>query len=438
MEHRTTEAQGRPDPSDPEPTRSRPRSGVLALLGPGILVAATGVGAGDLATGAIAGSRLGVAVLWAALLGAGLKYLLTEGLARWQLATGTTVLEGAVTHFGRVVQWAFLGYLLLWSYFVGAALMSACGIAAHALVPVLDARGDKIAYGLLHSAAALALLRLGGYRLFQRLMGACVALMFLVVVLTAIGVGAEWNALLHGLLVPGFGDAGGPGVAWTIALIGGVGGTLTILCYGYWIREEGRTVAADLKACRIDLAAGYAMTAVFGVSMVVIGSRIEVEGGGAGLVVAIGERLRDELGAAGPVARWAFLIGAWSAVFSSLLGVWQSVPYLFADFWMLMTTRGAARPAPPDTRAPAYRGFQLALATVPAVGLLASFEQAQKLYAVVGALFIPMLALALLALNRPALVGPTMRNRPVTTALLAATLAFFLLAGAVELTRRYG
>jgi hypothetical protein len=180
------------------------------------------------------------------------------------------------------------------------------------------------------------------------------------------------------------------------------------------------------------------MTAVFGVSMVVIGSRIEVEGGGAGLVVAIGERLRDELGAAGPVARWAFLIGAWSAVFSSLLGVWQSVPYLFADFWMLMTTRGAARPAPPDTRAPAYRGFQLALATVPAVGLLASFEQAQKLYAVVGALFIPMLALALLALNRPALVGPTMRNRPVTTALLAATLAFFLLAGAVELTRRYG
>ncbi|MHC5004767.1 MAG: Nramp family divalent metal transporter, partial [Planctomycetota bacterium] len=158
MEHRTTEAQGRPDPSDPEPTRSRPRSGVLALLGPGILVAATGVGAGDLATGAIAGSRLGVAVLWAALLGAGLKYLLTEGLARWQLATGTTVLEGAVTHFGRVVQWAFLGYLLLWSYFVGAALMSACGIAAHALVPVLDARGDKIAYGLLHSAAALALL----------------------------------------------------------------------------------------------------------------------------------------------------------------------------------------------------------------------------------------------------------------------------------------
>ena len=38
----------------------------------------------------------------------------------------------------------------------------------------------------------------------------------------------------------------------------------------------------------------------------------------------LGERL-------GIAARWTFLIGAWGAIFSSLLGVWQSVPYLFAD-----------------------------------------------------------------------------------------------------------
>ena len=44
---------------------------LLAVIGPGILVAATGVGAGDLATGALAGGKLGVAVLWAVLIGAG-------------------------------------------------------------------------------------------------------------------------------------------------------------------------------------------------------------------------------------------------------------------------------------------------------------------------------------------------------------------------------
>ena len=38
---------------------------LLTIVGPGMLVAATGVGAGDLATGAFTGSKLGVAVLWA-------------------------------------------------------------------------------------------------------------------------------------------------------------------------------------------------------------------------------------------------------------------------------------------------------------------------------------------------------------------------------------
>ena len=48
------------------------------LVGPGILVAATGVGAGDLATAGFAGSQLGVAVLWAILVGAFFKFVLAR------------------------------------------------------------------------------------------------------------------------------------------------------------------------------------------------------------------------------------------------------------------------------------------------------------------------------------------------------------------------
>ena len=120
-------------------------------------------------------------------------------------------------------------------------------------------------------------------------------------------------------------------MTWTVALIGGVGGTLTVLCYGYWIREEGRKGTEDLRMCRIDLGTGYAMTAVFGLAMVVIGSRLgQMSGSGATLIVEIAEKLQTVLGSAGPLAKWSFLIGAWGAVFSSLLGVWQSIPYLFA------------------------------------------------------------------------------------------------------------
>ena len=74
---------------------------LLAIVGPGLLVAATGIGAGDLATASFAGSYLGTTVLWAAVVGAFLKFVVTEGLARWQLATGTTLLEGVVEHLGQ-------------------------------------------------------------------------------------------------------------------------------------------------------------------------------------------------------------------------------------------------------------------------------------------------------------------------------------------------
>ena len=107
----------------------------MLLIGPGILVAATGIGAGDLATAAFTGSHLGVAVLWAVPVGAAMKFVVSEGLARWQLSTGTTLLKGASLRLGRPVQYIFLVYLLLWSFFVGSALISACGVTAQAIFP---------------------------------------------------------------------------------------------------------------------------------------------------------------------------------------------------------------------------------------------------------------------------------------------------------------
>ena len=424
--------------SDAEPPR---RGSPLAVIGPGLLVAATGVGAGDLATGAFAGGKLGLAVLWAVLVGALLKFVLTEGIARWQLATGRTALDGCVTHFGPVVTWCFLLYLVLWSFFVGSALISASGVAAHALVPLYAPSTDKVLYGLLHSAVAVVLVRIGGYRLFAAVMSACIAVMFVVAVFSAVAMRPSWPDVALGLCVPRIPRLDGQGLGWTVALLGGVGGTVTILCYGYWIREEGRSGPDKLGVTRVDLAAGYVMTALFGVAMVVIGHRVgPVSGRGADLLVKVADGVEQSLGRLGPVARWAFLIGAWSAIFSSLLGVWQSVPYLFTDLRRLM---GRREPTADDgvvsTGSRTYRLYLYAIAIVPALALWLSFEQVQKIYAIVGALFIPMLALALLVLNgRPRLVGPRHRNGWFTTVLLVAAVALFALLGWFEVRRKLG
>jgi Mn2+/Fe2+ NRAMP family transporter len=414
------------------------RSGsLLTVVGPGLLVAATGVGAGDLATASLAGARLGIAVAWAALLGAAFKLVLNEGLARWQLATGETLLEGVVRRLGRPAGALFLVYLVPWSFFVGSALISACGVTAHALLPSLgDASLDKLFYGAVHSLLGLLLARLGGFRLFERLMGICIAAMFGTVMVTAILVAPDLPLLFRGLLVPRIPELRGEGLTWTIALMGGVGGSVTMLCYGYWIREKGRRGLDALAVSRVDLGVGYLMTGLFGVAMVVIGSTVSAEGTGASLVVELGDRLAATLGSAG---RWAFLVGAWGAVFSSLLGVWQAVPYLFADVWRLIRADAPVHPAGAtvSTRSVGYRGYQLALATLPIIGLLVSFRDVQKAYAVVGACFMPLLALVLLILNgRSAWVGPGVRNRPSTVVALVVILLFFLVAGVVEVGKQ--
>jgi Mn2+/Fe2+ NRAMP family transporter len=393
-------------------------------------VAATGVGAGDLATASFTGSQLGTAVLWAVVVGAFLKFVMTEGLARWQLATGETLLEGAVHRLGRGVGWFFLPYLLLWSFLVGSALMSACGVTLHAMIPVFeDASRGKVVFGVLSSLVGLALVRTGGYRLFARAMSVCIGIMFVTVLVTAVLVWPSTSEVARGLMLPTIPNLRDGGLTWTVALMGGIGGTLTILCYGYWIREEGRSGAQSLRICRIDLGIGYAMTALFGIAMVIIGSTVEIEGGGSNLLVALAERLAGPLGAPG---KWVFLIGALGAVFSSLLGCWQAVPYLFADVWALTRQRrsvDALEAATVDTRSIPYRAFQLAIATVPMLGLFFSFREVQKVYAVGGALFIPMLALILLILNgRRTWVG-ALKNRSLTVAVLLTTLIFFAWIG---------
>jgi Mn2+/Fe2+ NRAMP family transporter len=399
----------------------------ISIIGPGLLVAATGIGAGDLATASFAGSHLGTAVLWAALAGAFLKFVANEGLARWQLATGTTLLEGVVRHFGRLTGWFFLAYLVFWTFFVASALMSACGVTFHALIPVFeDARDGKIVFGILSSLTGAILVLKGGYSLFSRIMQVCIGLMFVTVLATAVIIWPGTEQVLHGLFVPSIPNPEGNGLSWTVALMGGIGGTVTVLCYGYWIREAGRTGKDDLRTCRIDLAVAYAVTALFGIAMVIIGSTIEIDGRGATLLVTLSEQLVESLG---PAGRWIFLVGAAGAVFSSLLGVWQAVPYLFADLWGLLrgpeqeTTSGKSNV---NTRSPAYLGYLAAMALLPMAGLFRGFGEIQKFYAMVGAWFFPALALALLLLNgRSSWVGKPFRNQPLTIAALIGVLLFF-------------
>lgn len=384
------------------------------LIAPGLMMAATGVGAGDLMTGTLAGSELGTAALWAVVAGAFLKFVLSEGVARWQLATGTTLLAGWNDKLGAWLRWLFLVYLTLFSIIVGRALATACGVAGAALLPLGGAEQSVAIWAVVHSLAGMAFVLQGNFKAFESIMAALIGLMFVTVVGTTMLIAPPLGEIAAGL-VPSVPPGGG---SWILAVLGGVGGTVTLLSYGYWIQEQNRQGPRMLGICRIDLGVGNGVTAVFGLCVVVIGSQIEVAGSGAALAVQMADRLAE---AVGPVGRWIFLVGFWGAVFSSLLGVWQSIPYMFADFVRLW--KGAAGPLRQSTP---YRLYVVLIAVVPLFLLNAPVRQIQLTYGIAGALFLPLLALTLLLLNnRGAWLGRENRNPVWINAALAASLVFF-------------
>ena len=101
---------------------SVPRKSSWRYIGPGIVVAATGVGAGDLVATLIAGSNFGYTLLWAAVIGCLVKLSLAEAAGRWHLSTGSPLFDGWAS-LGRWTTWFFAVYVLIWGFVYGAAAM---------------------------------------------------------------------------------------------------------------------------------------------------------------------------------------------------------------------------------------------------------------------------------------------------------------------------
>ena len=163
-------------------TPARPGGGLrkasLRYVGPGMVVAATGVGAGDLVATLVAGSKYGYTLLWAAVIGCVVKIALAEATGRWHLATGTTIFEGWRT-LGRWTTWYFAVYVTVWGFVFGATAMTATALPLNAMFPVGAAQraspSPPVSSGWRSSGSA-------SYAVFEKVMTALVGVMFLTVV----------------------------------------------------------------------------------------------------------------------------------------------------------------------------------------------------------------------------------------------------------------
>jgi Mn2+/Fe2+ NRAMP family transporter len=400
----------------------------LRLVGPGIVIAVTGVGAGDMVSSLVAGTDFGMVLIWAVVLGALLKWFLTEGIGRWYMASGQTILQGWHA-LGRGATYYFIVYLFIVTFVFGAAVTSTAALATDAAFP------DTLplwAWAVLHAVAAFIIVGIGRYGLFELIMKTFAGLKFGIVILLAILLAPNLGELAIGF-VPRIPEGA---LINVLAIIGGVGGTYSLAAYNYWVRERGWRRSSWIPMMRTDVTVGYALTALFMVSMLVIGAEL-LFGTGTSIsddegLVALVDPLQDRFGV---LARWAFLIGFWAVATGAMIGAWNGGAYLFAD--TIRTIREV-----PDEEAEEYlsekslyfRGF-LAWMTFPPMVLLA-FGQPVALviiYASLGALFLPFLAITLLLLLNSSRVAPEYRNRIVSNVFLAASVIPFVVVGVQEI-----
>ncbi len=416
------------NPSAPKPA---PTVSFLKLAGPGLVVAATGIGSGDVVSATVGGARYGIVLLWAIALGAFFKFVLSEGIARWQLATGQTVIEGWAEHLHASVKIVFGVYLVLWTIAVSAALTNACGLG---LANLTGGAVSQSWGAVLHSLIGFVFVYLGGYGKFEKLMKILVGVMgFSILVCAALTMNNPGPALT-GLVLPTI--PGGSGT-YVLSLIGGIGGSVTMLSYNYWMREEGMRGSGYLSYVRGDVAVAYVFTALFGISIMLIANTAFFVPGVALKDAEAVPRMAAFLGTIlGPFGIWAYGLGFWAAVFASLLGVWQSVPYLYADIYGVM--KGLSVAAREDITKVTSRPYQLGLIFISLVPLPLAFTGAPLLvivtYTVIGSLFVPFLAGTLLYLNNKVdwADRDVPKNALMTNVLLVAILVLFLFVGAQE------
>ncbi|MBF4136379.1 MULTISPECIES: Nramp family divalent metal transporter [Streptomyces] len=409
-----------------------PRTSSWKYIGPGIVVAATGVGAGDLVATLIAGSKFGYTLLWAAVIGCLVKISLAEATGRWHLATGRTIFEGWRS-LGRWTTWYFAVYIVVWGFVYGATAMSSSALPIVALFP--DGPGLKV-WAAITGILGLVFVWFNRYAVFEKAMTVMIGVMFVVVVYVAVRVGPSLPKTFAGL-VPALPDGS---LLYTLGIVGGVGGTITMAAYGYWVNAKGWTTPDWMKVMRLDNRVAYVTTGIFVVAMLIIGAELlhstntVLTSGDKGLV-DLGDVLEQRFGSA---TATLFLVGFFATSFSSLIGVWHGVSLMFADFVERLRKEavraeaaeagGAAEVATGEReKSVPFRAYLLWL-TFPPMALL-FLDQPFGLvlvYGVLGAFFMPFLAFTLIALLNSSRTPGEWRNGWLSNIMLAAAGLLFV------------
>jgi Mn2+/Fe2+ NRAMP family transporter len=323
----------------------------LRAFGPGIVVALSWVGTGDLIDNSVAGGNYGYALLWVLPLSLVFRFVFVNALGKYPLYNvqqDPSIVRGiARTHpaFG----WLMLVSFVLYTHILLAFTLSGVGVALEGLFGGLPA----FWWSVIGALSVFAVTLKGAYRLIERIFKVILALMVLTFVVGIVLVGINWGELVKGFAFElpaqqGLFDSGLVASSLVLATLG----SMANLFYPEFLREKGWTTPAHRRVQQYDLLFGTVVVLFLGVAVWAIGAEVLFGRQGVSEAGDIAGALGTAVGPSGPYIFYLGLLGAaWTTVAGSLFALAKMV----VEALHVVRPARAARYPHGRTADPAYR-----------------------------------------------------------------------------------
>lgn len=423
----------------------------LRRIGPGMILAASIVGSGELIATTTLGAENGYAALWIVVFSCFIKPAMQAEIGRYSVVTGETGLAG----FNRIpgprwrvnwVVWAWAAMVLMSLFQVGA-MYGGVAQVLHALVPAI---GINL-WVLLLMGITLWILLGGGYERIEKLATVKVCLFTMLTLLCALLLTRRselFNA--SDVLREGFAFhlPPGNGIITAMAVFGitGVGAT-ELFMYPYWCVEKGYARFAGrheqsaawlsrargwIRVMHLDIFVSMFIYTIATVAFYLLGAGILHPQGlvpSASDMIAILSRMYTET--LGPWSRPVFYLGALVTLYGTIFASTAAHSRLFADMVRLL---GGFSHNDYAARLKWRSRFVILLASIPA-GLFLVFQSPVNMVkagGVAGALMLPVIAAGSLFFRHRLLPDEAKPGKLVTAGLwFAASLTILVTIGSV-------
>ena len=385
---------------------------ILSVLGPGIFAIGYTIGTGSVTSMAKAGADCGLGLLWVLALSCLFSGVLMEAYGRMAAVTGKTSLQAMRDHlpWGKAfAELVFVGVVLGQYTCLGGILT----LSAGAIAEMLGGRVPPFAIAVVLSLSMYALLMIGRYSAFEKILALFVSVMA-ITFLVSVFVVAPDKATLARAVKPILPTDGSTLLVFA-AFVGTTMAAPTFVTRPLIVREKGWT-AADLGRQRVDSWFSAAMMFLISGSIVFVATgALWAHGKGVDRILDMAGTLEPLAGKAAVVV---FMAGVLAAGLSSIFPILMVVPILLSDY----------RSGKMETNTPLFRWICLGACTwglvVPALG---GNPISVTITAQISNVFVlPLTILAILyLLNRKDLMGEH-RAGVAANAGLGAALAFSL------------